>query len=82
MRSRRILEGVAGVAGGPFHGATTGYDLTGRRTFQTVYDSATQSVQTKFGYDGAGRLTKVIPGYGAPDHTVTQYNYDELGNLT
>jgi RHS repeat-associated protein len=63
--------------------AQTDYDLAGKRTLETVWDSATDTdkVQTKFDYDGAGRLTKVTAGYGTPDHTITLYNYDELGNL-
>jgi RHS repeat-associated protein len=53
------------------------YDQLGRRVAETNQDS----IITRFGYDGLGRLTVVTNADGTLDRIETRYAYDELGNL-
>ncbi|MCP4107562.1 MAG: PKD domain-containing protein, partial [Desulfobacteraceae bacterium] len=40
----------------------------------------TERIITRYEYDAAGRLEKVINDFGGPDEMETAYEYDEIGN--
>ncbi len=65
---------------------TSQYDLSGRLTdsIQTVSltGGGTQTIQTHFEYDAAGRQVSISNGFGSDHEIKTAFVYDHLGRVT